>query len=57
MDEFFPHLMDASFDPRFQSFPGTGVIPTGPQDFTQGPIAYTFNLNGNIGFTHTRALT
>ena len=37
----------ASFDPRFQAFPGTGVIPTGPQDFTQGPIAYTFNLNGN----------
>lgn len=34
------------FDPAFQLFPGVSVHPTGVQDFSQGPIAYTFTLNG-----------
>jgi hypothetical protein len=35
------------FDPQIQAMPGITVTPTGPQDFSQGPVSYRLGLNGN----------
>ncbi|MCB0629184.1 MAG: family 43 glycosylhydrolase [Saprospiraceae bacterium] len=34
------------FDPMFQVLPGVEVTPSGKQDFSQGPVAYTFTMDG-----------
>ncbi len=34
------------FDPEFKCWPGFAVSPLGPQDFTNGPVAYTFSIEG-----------
>lgn len=36
----------SSFDPLISSFPGTTFSPTGPQNFTNGPIEYTMSVEG-----------
>ena len=33
------------FDPEFKAFQGISVSPTGPQDFTNGPVDYTFTID------------
>jgi hypothetical protein len=35
-----------NFDPEFTSFSGTRISPTGPQDFSNGPVAYTVSMEG-----------
>lgn len=35
-----------SFDPEFSVFPGMDFSPKGVQDFTQGPVEYTFSMTG-----------
>ncbi len=35
-----------AFDPKFKCWPGISVQPEGPQDFTGGPVAYTFTIAG-----------
>lgn len=34
------------FDPEFKAFQGISVSPTGPQDFSNGDVAYTFTIEG-----------
>jgi len=36
-----------NFDPLLFASPGTIVSPTGNQDFSTGPVNYSFTLNGN----------
>jgi arabinoxylan arabinofuranohydrolase len=36
----------AAFDPQFKSWPGFAVSPTGPQNFTNGPVSFTFSVQG-----------
>ncbi|QGY44794.1 family 43 glycosylhydrolase [Maribellus comscasis] len=36
----------SGFDPQFRCFPGISVAPEGRQDFTKGPVAYTFTIEG-----------
>lgn len=36
----------SSFDPQFVCFDYFSVSPAGPQDFSKGPVAYTFMLQG-----------
>lgn len=36
----------ASFDPQFKCWPGYSVTPLGPQDFSKGPVSYTFSVDG-----------
>ncbi len=36
----------SSFDQQFSCFPHFSVSPVGPQDFSKGPVAYTFSLEG-----------
>lgn len=36
----------SAFDPQFDVTAGAKVSPTAPQDFTQGPVAYTVTLGG-----------
>jgi hypothetical protein len=35
-----------SFEPGIYGLPGTIVAPQGPQDFSNGPIPYSFKING-----------
>ncbi|WP_297094574.1 family 43 glycosylhydrolase [uncultured Draconibacterium sp.] len=35
-----------AFDPEFKSFSGVTVTPTGPQDFSDGPVQYTIEMEG-----------
>lgn len=35
-----------AFDPQLSALPGAKIIPSGPQDFTKGPINYSFSLDG-----------
>ncbi|HZL11668.1 MAG TPA: family 43 glycosylhydrolase [Prolixibacteraceae bacterium] len=35
-----------NFDPLFAGFPGITVSPEGPQDFSNGAVAYTFTIVG-----------
>lgn len=44
---FLPLIADAdlhSLDPQWKLTPGVSISPKGPQDFTQGPVAYTIQL-------------
>lgn len=34
------------FDPEFRCWPGFSVSPQGAQDFSNGPVAYTFSIDG-----------
>ncbi len=34
------------FDPEFKTFSGISFSPNGPQDFTNGPVDYTFTIEG-----------
>ncbi len=34
------------FDPEFKAFPGISFSPAGPQDFSKGPVEYTFGMEG-----------
>jgi arabinoxylan arabinofuranohydrolase len=34
------------FDPEFKAYPGITLSPDGPQDFSKGPVAYTFETEG-----------
>ena len=36
----------ANFDPEFSSFSGTKISPSGPQDFSHGPVEYTVRIEG-----------
>jgi hypothetical protein len=36
----------AAFDPQFKCFPGITAVPEGPHDFTNGPVNYTFTIDG-----------
>ncbi len=36
----------AAFDPRFTCWPGYKVSPAGPQNFTNGPVTFTFSVEG-----------
>lgn len=36
----------SSFDPRFKAFAGIRVSPAGVQDFSKGPVAYSFEIEG-----------
>lgn len=41
------HGTDLShFDPEFKTFTGISFIPEGPQDFSKGPVEYTFEMEG-----------
>lgn len=41
------HGTDLShFDPEIKAFPGISFIPEGPQDFSKGPVEYTFEMEG-----------
>ncbi|HKJ43711.1 MAG TPA: family 43 glycosylhydrolase [Sunxiuqinia sp.] len=41
------HGTDLShFDPEFSTYPGITFTPSGPQDFTQGPVEYTAEIEG-----------
>ncbi|MFV0591586.1 MAG: family 43 glycosylhydrolase [Draconibacterium sp.] len=35
-----------NFDPGFNCWTGFSVTPQGPQDFSNGPLAYTFSIEG-----------
>ena len=35
-----------AFDPQFDCWPGFTISPTGPQDFSNGPVSYIFKLEG-----------
>lgn len=35
-----------AFDPQFETFTGVTVTPTGPQDFSDGAIQYTIEMEG-----------
>jgi hypothetical protein len=35
-----------AYDPQFKAWPGFSVRPKGPQDFTSGPVSYTFSVEG-----------
>ena len=37
----------AAFDPQFTCWPGFAVSPTGPQNFTNGPVSFTFSIEGH----------
>ena len=41
-----------AFDPGFLDAPGLGVAPTGSQDFSAGPVAYTLALEGQPPVTY-----
>lgn len=42
------HGTDLShFDPEFKAYPGITFTPSGPQDFTNGPVEYTAELEGH----------
>ena len=43
----------ATFDPQFTCWPGFKVSPTGPQNFTGGPIAYTFSIGEKVKNVYT----
>ncbi len=34
------------FDPVFKTFPGIGISPSGVQDFSGGPVQYSFEIEG-----------
>ena len=34
------------FDPEFEAFPGISYSPKGAQDFSNGPVDYTFSIEG-----------
>jgi arabinoxylan arabinofuranohydrolase len=36
----------SSFDPQFECWVGYSVKPKGPQDFTNGPVAFMFSVDG-----------
>src|SRR5680860_573590 len=36
----------SSFNPDLQSFPGTTIVPKGPQNFSEGAVAYTISIEG-----------
>jgi len=36
----------SNFDPQFHCWPGFSAKPEGPQDFTGGPVSYTFSIEG-----------
>ncbi len=36
----------SNFDPGFSSFTGTIISPSGPQDFSEGPVNYTISIEG-----------
>lgn len=36
----------ANFDPDFAAFSGTDISPTGPQNFSKGPLNYTISIEG-----------
>ncbi len=36
----------SAFDPSFSCFPGISVTPAGQQDFTHGPVSYSFTVEG-----------
>lgn len=38
----------AAFDPQFTCWPGFKVSPAGPQNFTGGPVAYTFSIGEQV---------
>ena len=38
----------AAFDPQFTCWPGFKVSPAGPQNFTSGPVAYTFSIGEQV---------
>lgn len=35
-----------SFDPGIKGLPGNTITPQGPQDFSNNPVTYSFNING-----------
>ena len=35
-----------AFDPQFETFTGVNVTPIGPQDFSNGPVQYTIEMEG-----------
>ncbi len=37
----------AAFDPQFTCWPGFNVSPAGPQNFTNGPVSFTFSVKGH----------
>ena len=38
----------AAFDPQFTCWPGFKVSPAGPQNFTGGPVTYTFSIGEKV---------
>ncbi|MGE0019312.1 MAG: family 43 glycosylhydrolase [Draconibacterium sp.] len=38
----------AAFDPQFNCWPGFKVSPAGPQNFTSGPVAFTFSIGEKV---------
>lgn len=45
----------AAFDPQFECWPGFRMQPSGAQDFSRGPVAYTISIDG--GDTKTFEVT
>jgi len=39
----------ANLNPQFECWPGFTISPTGPQDFTNGPVNYTVSVKGQAG--------
>lgn len=42
-----PGVNPEALDPQFQSAPGAVVTPSGPRDFSKGPVEYTASYPGN----------
>jgi hypothetical protein len=40
------HVDLTSLDPQFQGWPGITITPAGPQNFSNGPVDYTFTIDG-----------
>jgi arabinoxylan arabinofuranohydrolase len=41
-----PHTDLSSFNPQFQAWPGTSILPAGARDFSKGSLTYNLNFKG-----------
>ncbi|WP_116127762.1 family 43 glycosylhydrolase [Lewinella sp. IMCC34183] len=47
----------SAFDPQFPEMAGLRITPAGPQDFTDGPVTYTLQLEGHEPETYDVSAT